>query len=96
MSNLYRPLSERAKALLGEDPVERDWTAGEEADMLSAGHVEIVPRPYKVLVNNCSHGEQGSTVDLALPVDTESALILGGILERDDPPAPKKAAAKKK
>lgn len=91
--NTYRPLSERAKAIHGDEPVELDLTAGEEADLLSAGHVEIVPRPYKVLVSNCTHGAQDSVVDLALPVDTEAALTLGGILERHDAPA--KPARKK-
>lgn len=88
----YRPVSDRAKAIHGEDDLELDLTSGEEADELSAGHLEIVPRPYKVLVNNFTEGEQGSTVNLALPVDREAALVSGGILE----PAPaKKAAAKK-
>jgi len=94
MSNTYRATSDRAKAQYGEDVVEREFTPSDEADMVSAGHLEIVPRPYKVLVNNYAEGEQGDVVDLALPVENEAALVSGGILERVDPvkPKPKKKA----
>ena len=91
MSNTYRPVSDRAKALHGDDPVELDLDAVAERDELDAGHLEIVPRPYRVLVNNFESGEQGSTVDLALPVDREAALVQGGIVERT---APKKKPSK--
>lgn len=88
MSNIYSPVSERAKALFGEKDFEADYSAVEEQDQLAGGHLEIVPRPYKVLVNNFTkNGEpvdQGSTVDLALPVDNEKALLEGGILEREE------------
>jgi hypothetical protein len=92
MSNTYRPVSDRAKALEGDKPFEADYTPGEERDQLDGGHLEIVPRPYKVLVNNFAAGEQGDTVDLALLVEEEGALLAGGILERSDPP--KKTAKK--
>jgi len=91
--NTYRPVSDRAKALYGTDDLERELSASDESDMLTAGHLEIVPRPYRVLVNNFTDGEQGETVDLALRVDQEAALISGGIVERVE--APPKAAAKK-
>jgi len=93
MSNTYRPVSDRAKALHGSDDLELDLSATEEADALSGGHLEIVARPYKVLVNNYAAADQGETVDLALPVENEAALLVGGILERADP-AKKKPARK--
>ena len=89
MGNVYKPVSDRAKAVHGDDTVELDLTAAEERDELDAGHLEIVPRPYRVLVNNFESGEQGSTVDLALPVDNEAALLAGGVLERAKRPAGK-------
>ena len=92
--NTYRPVSDRAKALHGTDDLELDLSATDEADALAGGHLEIVPRPYRVLVNNYAEGEQGETVDLSLPVENEGALIAGGILERADP-APKKKSARK-
>lgn len=88
--NTYRAVSDRAKALHGEDVFEAELTPAEEADQLSAGHLEIVPRAYKVLSNNYSAGEQGDVVDLALPVETEAALIAGGHIERASKPAKKK------
>ena len=91
-ANTYRAVSDRAKALNGEDDFEAELTPAEEADQLSAGHLEIVPRAYKVLTNNYSAGKQGDVVDLALPVETESALIAGGHIERVD----KKSASTKK
>lgn len=94
MTNLYRPVSDREKALRGTDDLELDLSPTEESDAVSAGHLEIVPRPYRVLVNNYAEGEQGDVVDLALPVENEAALLGGGILERADPvkPKPKKSA----
>ena len=83
-----------AKALHGTDDLELDLSATEEADELSGGHLEIVARPYKVLVNNYAAADQGETVDLALPVENEAALVAGGILERADPAKKKKPARK--
>lgn len=100
MPNTYRPVSDRAKALHGDKPFEADLTPADERDQLDGGHLEIVPRPYRVLVNNFTDKgaavEQGSTVDLAFPVEVEGALLAGGILERSDPPkkTAKKAAEK--
>ena len=81
----YKPVSARAVALYGDAPFEADLSAVEEADAVSAGHLEIVARPYKVLSNNFADGKQGSTVDLALNVDNEAALLAGGHIERAKP-----------
>lgn len=94
MSNIYRAISDRAKALNGEDEFEAELSPSDEKDQLDGGHLEIVPRPYKVLVNNFTRGKQGESVALALRVEEEAALLAGGILERDDEPAKKKTAKK--
>jgi hypothetical protein len=93
--NTYRPVSDRAKALHGADDLELDLSAADERDQLEAGHLEITPRPYKVLSNNFSAGKQGDTVDLALLVEQEAALIQGGHLERVDKPGSKPTSRKK-
>lgn len=82
----YKPVSERAKALHGEEPFEADLSPVEERDALDGGHLQIVPRPYRVLVNNYEAGKQDSTVSLALTVENEAGLIAGGILARADKP----------
>lgn len=92
--NTYRAISDRAKALHDPAEFEADLSATEEADELSGGHLEIVPRPYKVLSNNFSAGKQGDTVDLALLVEQEAALIEGGHIERVDKPG--KSTSRKK
>ena len=91
--NTYRPVSDRAKALYGEDDFKAEFSASDERDHLEGGHLEIVPRPYRVLSDNYSAGKQGEVVDLALPVDIEAALVSGGHLERADA-SPKKSAKK--
>lgn len=93
MANTYRAVSDRAKALHDPAEFEADLSATDEADELSGGHLEIVPRPYRVLVNNFTAGKQGDTVDLALRVEQEGALLSGGILERAEP-AKKKSTRK--
>ena len=94
MSNTYRAVSDRAKALHDPAEFEADLSATEEADEISGGHLEIVPRPYRVLVNNFAEGKQDETVALALRVENEAALLAGGILERADasPKSAKKSA----
>lgn len=89
-ANTYRPLSERAKLLHGDDVFEAEFSVTEERDHLDGGHLEIVPRSYKVLSNNYSAGKQGTVVDLALAVENEAALISGGHIERADEPTNKK------
>lgn len=92
-ANTYRPVSDRAKALHGDEDFEAEFSVIEERDQLEGGHLEIVPRPYKVLSDNYSAGKQGDVVDLALPVEIEAALVSGGHLERADA-SPKKSAKK--
>lgn len=84
MTNIYRPLSARAKAINGEDDFEADLTAVDELDQIRSGHLAIVPRAYEILSNNYEAGAQGDVVDLALLVDSEAALITGGHLKRLD------------
>lgn len=88
----YKPASDRAKAIHGEEPFEADLSETEEADQLSGGHLEIVPSPYKVLAPWDGHGA-GETVELAL--DQRRAATLVNFLEPEEKPAPKKRAAKK-
>jgi hypothetical protein len=90
VTNTYLPISERAKTLLGENVVDLDLTATEEKDQLDAGHLQIVPRAYKVLSNNFSAAEQGKSFEAAYPVETEAALIQGGHIERVEKPASKR------
>lgn len=87
MANTYRAVSEYGVAVFGEDVVELELDVTQEQDHLSAGHLEIVPRDYRVLSNNYAAGKQGETVSAALVVEHESALIQGGHLERADRPA---------
>lgn len=82
MANTYRPVSARAKALYGEKVFEAELSASEEQDQLSAGHLVIEPREYRVLSNNFDAAKQGRTVALALPVENEAALISGGHIQR--------------
>lgn len=81
MANTYRALSDRAKALHGEDVFSAQLSAVEERDQLEGGHLEIVPRSYRVLSNNFTAAKQGRDVDLALRVEQEAALIQGGHIE---------------
>lgn len=91
MSNVYKPLTEYAEVLYGPGTGERDLSAVQEKDALDGGHLEIVPRKYKVLSTNYAAGKQGVVVDLTLLSEIEAALISGGHLERveSEPPAPK-------
>lgn len=91
--NTYKPVSARAKALYGSDDFDTELSAAEERDQLEAGHLEIVPREYEVLSNNLAAGKQGEEVTLALPVETEAALIEGGHIKRVEKKAAKKKAA---
>ncbi len=77
----YRPVSEYGKAVYGVDDFDADFTAVEERDMVGNGHLEIVPRAYTVTSDNYADGQRGDVVELALPVETEAALIFGGHLE---------------
>jgi hypothetical protein len=96
MSNTYRAVSDRAKAINGEDIFEADLSATEEADAVTGGHLEIVPRKYRVLSNNYAAGKQGATVEAALLVELEAALIAGGHIERVGPDSDNATTTKKK
>lgn len=100
MTNTYKATSVVGEHYFGEGVTEHDLSVVDERDALSGGHLEIVPRKYRVLSDNYSAGKQGDVVDLALPRENEEALIQGGHLERVDPPkeipAEPKPAAKKK
>ncbi len=86
----YRPVSERAKALHGEDVFEAELSVVAERDLVRSRHLEIEPRLYRILSDNYEAGEQGETVSLALPIENEAALIQGGHIERADKPTTKK------
>jgi hypothetical protein len=97
MANTYKPTSVVGEHHFGADPFEATFTPAEERDWVDGGHVEQVPRTYRVLSDNYTGGEQGSEVEAALPVEIEAALITGGHLQRVDPKPPaKKPAARKK
>lgn len=93
MSNTYRALTPYAGVLYQEGTFDASFSPSEERDALDGGHLEIVPREYKVLSQNYAAGAQGEIVKLALLVDIESALISGGHLERHEP-KPKAKPAK--
>lgn len=81
MTNTYKAISVVGEHYFGEGTVELDLSAAEEQDALSGGHLEIVPRAYRVLSDNYAAGKQGDTVELALLKEQEAALIQGGHLE---------------
>jgi hypothetical protein len=85
MANKYRPVSVVGKATYGEEEFEADLSASEELDALSGGHLELVPRTYRVLSDNYTAAGQGETFLAVYPVENEAALISGGHIERVDP-----------
>jgi hypothetical protein len=96
MTNTYRPLSAYGKATYGEDDVDLDLSVMEEKDALDGGHLDLVPRKYKVLTDNFSGGPQNGEYVGALRKETEAALIHGGHIERvDDKPSVQGGVAKK-
>lgn len=95
MTNTYRALSVLAKSEHGDGVVELELSVMEERDALDSGHLELVPRKYRVLSGNYQAGKQGDVVELALLKENESALIQGGHIERVDEPTPEPPAAKK-
>lgn len=101
MTNTYRALSVSAKSEYGDGVVELDLSPYDEHSALTGGHLEIVPRKYKVLSDNYTAAPQGQTFDGAYPVENEAALIQGGHIERVDlpketPAEPKPAAKQQK
>lgn len=95
MTNTYKATSEYGRAIFGEDVFDGDFVATEEKDHLDGGHLELVPRKYKVTSNNFTDGVEGAAHWAALLKDVEDALVAGGHLVRDDSAPAKKAAAKK-
>lgn len=103
MTNRYQPVSILAKSEHGEGPVELDLSVMDERDALDGGHLELVPRTYRVLSNNFSGGPQGSEYQATFRKENEAALAQGSHIERvdapvektppvDEPPAPKKTS----
>ena len=92
MTNTYRALSVLAKSEHGDAPVDLDLSVLDERDALDGGHLELVPRKYRVLSNNFSAGPEGSEYVGALRKEIEAALISGGHLERLDAPVSSKDA----
>jgi hypothetical protein len=96
MANTYKPTSVVGEHYFGAEEFDAEFAPAEERDWVDAGHLELVPRTYRVLSDNYTGGEQGSEIEAALLVEIEAALVSGGVLERvDKKPAPKKPAAKK-
>ncbi len=84
MTNTYRAISVVGEHYFGEGVSELDLSPSEEQDAISGGHLEIVPRKYRVLSDNYTAGKQGEVVELALLKENDAALIQGGHLERID------------
>lgn len=84
MTNTYKATSEVGKHYYGDSVAELDLSPAEERDALQGGHLELVPRTYRVLSDNYEAGEQGALVELALLKEIEAALMQGGHIERVD------------
>lgn len=95
MTNQYKAVSEYGRAIFGEDIFDADFGVSEEKDHLDGGHLELVPRKYKVTSNNFSGGPEGGEYRAALLKEIEASLVAGGHIMRDDAPPAKKATAKK-
>lgn len=89
MTNTYQPLSVAAKSQYGDAVVSLELSVMDEKDAIDGGHLELVPRAYKVLSDNFSGGPQDGEWLGALRVETEAALIQGGHIRRVDAPAVK-------
>lgn len=87
------------KPVLDAEPgeiLEHDFTAGEEADLLANGRLELVPREYRVIgTSKVCDTEPGKTFTHAFTVGQEGALLEGGHVERVEtkPKAKAKPAA---
>lgn len=74
---------------------DHDFTPGEEADLVSTGRLEIVPRRYRVIGTSRVAGtEPGGSFLGRYTVAQEAALLGGGHIERSDPPAVRTPTAK--
>lgn len=88
MTNHYRALTDAGKARFEDGEFDADFSVSEEQDWLNGGVLELVPRPYKVLVDNYTIKGWAVPVDSTLtasfPIEIEAALLNGGVLERVD------------
>lgn len=83
MSKPYKVTAPRP--VLDAEPgteVEFDLTAQEEADLVAAGRLEILPREYRNVGTSVVHdAEPGKKFTAALTAGQEQALIQGGHIE---------------
>jgi len=91
--NTYKAATPAAVAAFADGVFERDFTVTEEKDWLDAKVLELVPRTYRVLVDNYQV-PLGETFDAAFLIEVEAALISGGVIERVDPKPAKAVKAK--
>ncbi len=74
------------KPVLDVEPgeiLEHDFAPDEEADLLAAGRLELVPREYRNIGTSAVCGaEPGKTFKHAFTAGQEAALIAGGHIER--------------
>ena len=101
MTNTYKATSVVGEHYHGAGVSDLDLSPSDERDAINGGHLEIVPRKYRVLSDNYTAGKQGAVVELALLKENEAGLIQGGHLERVDEPKettaePKPAAKQQK
>lgn len=96
MSRSYKPLSDYARAVYGEDKLELELEPGEEADLLGV-HLELQPCTYRRLSQNFAGAdvEVGETYEAAYPLRVEQSLVEPGHIERVEPEKPAKKVAKK-
>lgn len=85
MTNQYRALG-RWGEVYGEDPFDADYSADEEQNLLRDGVLEIAPRQYRTVSGRYAVDGQAiapdEIVELALPLEHETALLDGGHLAR--------------
>lgn len=95
MANTYRVTG--ARPVLDIEPGcegELDLTASQEADLLSSGRLELVPREYENVGARVVHGAKpGQKFKASLRIPEEQALIAAGHIERT--PTKKPAARSK-
>lgn len=86
MSNQYRAHGTAGVAAYGADVVDLELDRWTEDDLLRSGVLELVPRPYRVLVDTYSVDgvpvPEGEVIEAAYQVEIEAALVDGGVLER--------------
>lgn len=94
---MNRYLVTAPRPVLDHDPgseFDHELTASEEAELVSSGRLQIVPRRYRVVgTSRVSGTEPGSTFLGRYTVDQEAAL-LGGHIERIDSHTPAVKAPK--